>query len=116
VDARVGGQYRVVMRAHTGSEIVYVHGTFLEISPPTRLVFTHTFERRSSHAPLAEVGLDALHTRVTVVLHARGDVTEVVLVQEKIPTMDAEQMLRLGWLGILEKLAGYLGRARNDAC
>jgi uncharacterized protein YndB with AHSA1/START domain len=115
VDARMGGKYRVVMRSHTGSDVVYVHGTYLEISPPTRLVFTHTFERRSSYAPLAEVGLGALRTRVTVIFQPRGDVTEVVLLQEKLSTADAEQMLRLGWEGILGKLAGYLGGAPDDA-
>jgi uncharacterized protein YndB with AHSA1/START domain len=114
VEARVGGRYRVVMRDHTGSEFVHVQGTYLEISPSTRLVFTHTFERRSSYAPLAEVGLEALHTRVTVEFHARGDATEVILVQEKIPTAPAEQMLRLGWSGILDKLAAYLRRLGDD--
>jgi len=114
VDARVGGEYRVVMRALADAHIVSVHGIYQEITPPTKLVFTHTFERQSSDTPFAAAGLAGHDTLVTVELHAQGDVTELVLVQEQIPTT-AEQMLQAGWRGILDALAGYLNRANGDA-
>lgn len=114
VNAEVGGEYHVVMRALTDAHIVAVRGVYREITPPAKLVFTHTFESRSSDPRFAAAGLIGHHTLVTVELHARGDVTELVLVQEQIPTAEAEQVLQAGWHGILETLARYLTRAGGD--
>jgi uncharacterized protein YndB with AHSA1/START domain len=106
-DARVGGEYRVVMRSQSGADTVYVRGVYREINPPHRLVFTHTFESRGGSAPFAHAGLVGHETLVTVELTAKGDKTELVLVQERIPSADAETMLRGGWEGILDKLVRH---------
>lgn len=108
VDARVGGRYSVVMRSHAGSDTVYVRGVFREISRPHRLVFTHMFEYRGSSAPFASVGLAGHETLVTVEFIARGARTELVLMQEQIPSPGAEHMLQVGWQGILANLARYV--------
>lgn len=110
-DVRVGGRYSLVMRALTGSAAVYVHGFFQEIVPPHRLVFTHMFERREGGELFEPVGLAGHQTLVTVEFKAHGSGTELVLVQEAIPTPVAEEMLEIGWRGILDNLAAYLGRA-----
>jgi uncharacterized protein YndB with AHSA1/START domain len=109
-DVRVGGRYSLVMRAQDGPETVYVHGTYKEIDPPNRLVFTHVFERRGGGALFVPAGLADHQTQVTVEFSSHRDGTELVLVQEKIPTSAAEELLEFGWQGILHKLAGYLGR------
>ncbi len=114
VDARVGGRYSMVLRSQTDPYVVYEHGVYREITPPTRLVFTHTFEDRSTYPPLAAVGVAGHETLVTVELRSQGDVTELVLVQEQIPTSAAEEMLRGGWQSVLEKLARYVERASGD--
>src|SRR5262249_53162413 len=44
VDLRVGGRLRLVMRSPTGDEFGG-GGEYLEITPPTRLVFTWTWDR-----------------------------------------------------------------------
>jgi uncharacterized protein YndB with AHSA1/START domain len=113
VDARVGGQYSVMMRSHTGSDTVYVSGVYQEISRPHRLVFTHMFQHRGSSAPFARVGLAGHETLITVEIIGRGATTELILVQEQIPTPDAEQMLQLGWQGILVHLARHLERVQR---
>ncbi len=110
VDARVGGWYSVVMRSHAGSDTVYVRGVYREISPPRKLVFTHMFEHRGSRAPFDRVGLAGHETLVTVEFIARGGTTELILVQEQIPTPEAEQMLQVGWQGILANLTRHLAR------
>jgi uncharacterized protein YndB with AHSA1/START domain len=110
-EAQVGGWYRLVMRSQTGSDTVYVHGTYQEISPPSRLVFTHTFARFEGAPQVAPAGLTGHQTLVTVVFRAHGEATEVVLVQEPIPSAAAEQALQHGWQEILDKLASYLARA-----
>lgn len=115
-DVRVGGRYSLAMRSHSGSETVYVYGSYKEISPPTKLVFTHAFERRGGGALFAPVGLADHRTLVTVEFRACAGGTELVLVQEEIPTPAAGELLETGWRGIFDKLAGYLGRiAGRDA-
>jgi len=42
IDLRVGGRWRFVNR-HPKGEVAF-HGEYLEISPPTRIVFTEIFE------------------------------------------------------------------------
>jgi uncharacterized protein YndB with AHSA1/START domain len=113
VDARVGGRYSVMMRSHTGSDTVYVSGVYREISRPHRLVFTHMFEHRGSSAPFARLGLAGHETLVTVEFIGRGATTELIVVQEQVPTPDAEQLLHLGWQGILAKLARHLERVQR---
>jgi uncharacterized protein YndB with AHSA1/START domain len=119
VDARPGGAYRIVMRSQAGGETVSVRGIYREVSPPHRLVFTHSFEGRGDSAPFGRAGLVGHETLVTVQLTARGDKTVMVLVQERIPSADAETMLRSGWSGILDKLGRHVaqrgGRAAHPA-
>jgi uncharacterized protein YndB with AHSA1/START domain len=107
VDARVGGSYRLTMRAVADARIVSIHGVYQEITPPTKLVFTHRFEQLGGGS-LAAVGLTAQHTLVSVELVPHGEGTELVLVQEKIPTVEAQGILSAGWHGILDKLARYM--------
>jgi uncharacterized protein YndB with AHSA1/START domain len=113
-DARVGGQYRLVMRAQTGSDTVYVEGHYREITPPSKLVFTHTFARQEGGTQFAAVGLTGHQTLVTVVLTAQGEATLLELVQEPIPSAAADQTLLYGWQGILDKLALYVARAGSQ--
>src|SRR5262245_57729728 len=110
VDARVGGQYSLVMRSQTDSHVVYVRGLYREITPPTKLVFTHVFEAGSTYPPFAAAGLIGHETLVTVELYPERDGTELVLVQEQLPTPAADELVRIGWQGIFEKLAGYVGK------
>lgn len=109
VDARVGGHYSLVMRSETGSDTVYVRGVYREISPPSKLVFTHMFERRGDSAPFSRVGLAGHETLVTVEFKVFEGGTELTLVQERIPTQAAEELVQVGWQGILDKLKRYVG-------
>ncbi len=110
-DVRVGGRYSLVMRSKSGSETVYVRGFYQDISPPKKIVFTHVFEKRSGGAMFARARLADHQTLVTVEFKAHEGATELILVQEKIPTPAAEDLVQIGWQGILDKLAGYVGRA-----
>jgi uncharacterized protein YndB with AHSA1/START domain len=42
-DVRAGGSYRYVIRIPTGQEMAF-RGQYLEVTPPSRLVFTQLFE------------------------------------------------------------------------
>jgi len=110
-DPQVGGEFRVTMRSLSGPDTVYIRGIYLEISPPHRIRFTHSFEARGSSAFFARAGLVGHRTVVTVEFAARTGGTELTLTQEEIPSLDAERMLRGGWEGIFDNLDRHVSCA-----
>lgn len=92
-EARVGGRYRVVMQPDDGGAPSIAYGTYREVVPPERLVFTWHWE----HQPV--------ETLVTVELHDLGTETEVVLVHEQFPDTGARDRHNQGWASSLEHLA-----------
>ena len=103
VDLRVGGQYRVEMHLPSGS-IVEHSGVYLEIIPPTRLVFSWIFQGEDCHGAQTEI----IETRVTINLSALDDGrTELYLLHEGLPTQKARNAHRYGWNGCLDGLHQY---------
>ncbi len=94
VDLRVGGRYRLGMKAPDQELPYVVGGTYRAIHRPARLVYTWVWE-----------GTDGPETLVTVEFRDRGSVTEVVLTHE--PFADAADRDRhsAGWNGCLDRLA-----------
>jgi uncharacterized protein YndB with AHSA1/START domain len=74
-DVRVGGKYRYVLK-HEQSEIAF-NGKYVEITPYTRLVYTHVFEMY----PDAEM-------MITATFEDRGDQTHMIS-HEVYPTAEA---------------------------
>jgi len=97
VDLRVGGAYRLANRFPDG-RIIWITGTFEEIDPPRRLMYTWRIDPAS--AP----------ERVTVQFESRGDVTEVIVTHERIMSEAAREEHAHGWNGCLDGLAKYAGR------
>jgi uncharacterized protein YndB with AHSA1/START domain len=66
IDLRVGGGWRFVNR-HPNGEVTF-YGTYREISPPTRLVYTEIFADYPDTESLVTnvLGIDAGKTRLTV--------------------------------------------------
>jgi uncharacterized protein YndB with AHSA1/START domain len=100
LDVRVGGQFRIVMR-DAAKDLLHT-GTYREINPPQRLVFTW----RSS-------GTYDQETLVTVELHPRGNNTELVLTHEQLPDASSAGKHEEGWQGVVRKLAVYLSAAKE---
>jgi uncharacterized protein YndB with AHSA1/START domain len=75
-DVRPGGEYRYVTRY--GDQEAAFSGTYDEVEPPTRLVYSQVFE------PMADAGAAV----VTVTFEARGDRTHVVS-HELYPSAEA---------------------------
>jgi glutathione S-transferase len=100
IDPRVGGRYRLTMLHRTG-EASTVNGTYEEIAPPDRIVFTWKWETEPMGA-LPE-------TLVTVTFAERqgeqGAETEVQLLHSGFPAPEARQAHDAGWQGCLNKLA-----------
>ena len=97
VDLRAGGRYRVEMQAPDGS-VRRVVGTYQEVDPPRRLVYTW----RGEDAP------ETLASVITVEFHDRGGHTEVDLTHVCCQSDETDAQRSDGWTRAFEKLAGTL--------
>jgi len=97
LNLRVGGGYRLEMH-HKGGNIHILRGTYQEILPPERLVFTWNWERPD--APLDSV--------VTVEFLERAGSTEVVISHRNLPDAESRAKHTEGWAGCLGQLQQYL--------
>ncbi len=94
VDPRVGGSFRIVMRHPNGDADHW--GEYLVIDPPSKLEFTWISS-----------ATDRQPTIVTVELHDRGGITELVLTHRRLPASQSGSH-RNGWTDIVQKLAATL--------
>ena len=85
-DLRVGGGFTITMQVE--DEAYTAVGTYKEIDTPNRLVYTWDW-KEESHS----VG----ETTVTVEFEARGDATEIVLMHEGFPAVEAKEGHEQGW-------------------
>lgn len=97
LDLRPGGRYRVEMLL--ADKIHRVGGTYREIRPPEKLVFTWKWENEPAHAG---------ETLVTVELFDRGGSTELVLTHERFADEASRNEHDKGWAGCLERLERFV--------
>jgi uncharacterized protein YndB with AHSA1/START domain len=95
VDLRVGGRYRITMQAPDGDIMAMVGGTYYEVHPPEKLVFSWTWE-----APQP----DTSETLVTVELREVQGETEIIIVHEYFPDPTDQEGHTIGWNCSLERL------------
>lgn len=91
-DVRVGGRYRIVMRAPDGEEH-HVSGVYREVVPNEKLVFTWAWRSTPERESL-----------VTVTLRAVGAGTELTLTHEQFFDEEARDKHGQGWNGCLARL------------
>jgi uncharacterized protein YndB with AHSA1/START domain len=102
IDARPGGTFRVEMKSPV-APTVRAAGTYLEVLPPERLVFTLTWDG---------FPFDAGETLVTVEFVARGEMTEVALIHERQPSRLVHVAHWMGWRACLRRLEHRLATGR----
>ena len=93
VDLRVGGRYRIHMREPDGNAH-RVFGTYREVDPPRRLVYTWSWEDDP----------EVKDSVVTVEFRHLGGSTEVVLRHEGFPSSERRDRHLSGWGACLEQL------------
>jgi uncharacterized protein YndB with AHSA1/START domain len=87
------------MRRVEGGDPVYVHGRFLEICEPEKLVYTWKWEN----------ALDEMQeTRVTVTFADAAGATELELTHEALPQITICLLHRAGWLEAWQRLTRIL--------
>ena len=92
--------WRTVMRGLESGNLFPVRGDFVEVSAPTRLVFTHGWEDENGAVPVM--------TRVTVTLAPDGDGTKLIFLQEGLSSAASREGHLDGWSQVLDNLAGYI--------
>jgi len=101
MDVRVGGSYRLCMRASSGWEH-YTHGVYREIVPAERIVWTSVFE---------DVPGSEILTTVTFAEHEGK--TKLTVHQTYSFESDATRGAPQGWTETLEHLAAYVAKNLN---
>jgi uncharacterized protein YndB with AHSA1/START domain len=102
LDLRVGGNYRFGMQPPDG-DLFHLSGEFLEIAPPSRVVYTFRWD---------EPDPEDRETVVTLSLAAVGEATDVALSQGEFASQGRLELHRDGWTDGFEKLRELLARSR----
>lgn len=95
LDARVGGKHRMSFRDFTNGGGHAFGGTYRELVPGKRLVYTDTFDDPNLPGEMT----------VTVVLKAVSCGTDVTIEQQGVPDVIPPDACYLGWQQSLRKLA-----------
>lgn len=101
-DVRVGGRFRAEMS--DGSETHTVLGTYREVVPGQRLVFSHQWQER-----------DAVQTLVTVEFADRDGGTLVSLTHEGFRNRESVQGHEAGWESTFDSLQAFLSESPRGA-
>ncbi len=91
-DARIGGRFRIVMRAPDGEEHD-VSGAYREVVPNEKLVFTWAWRSTPERESL-----------VTVLIRPDGEGTSLTLTHERFFDEPARDRHREGWTLVLDTL------------
>ncbi len=95
LDAKVGGRHRMSFRNFTTGGSHAFGGTYREIVPGERLVYTDSFDDPNLPGEMT----------VTVTLKAVSVGTEITIEQQGIPDVIPREACYLGWQESLRKLA-----------
>ena len=111
MDFRVGGKYQYCMRSPEGQEF-YSTGTYREITPLEKIVWTDSFADEKGNAVPAEhygMGKDfPFELLVTLTFEDFEGKTKFTLRHEGIPAGEMHDMTSGGWNESLDKLADSL--------
>jgi uncharacterized protein YndB with AHSA1/START domain len=101
VDLKVGGRYRLGMKAPGDNPLLVVGGVYQEIVHPERLVFTWRWESGDPDEP---------ETLVTVEFQERDGVTDVMLKHELFHDVAQRDKHGEGWAGCFANLVRLINR------
>lgn len=101
VDLKVGGRYRLGMKAAGDNPLLVVGGVYQEIVRPQKLVFTWRWENGDPNEP---------ETLVTVEFFENNGLTDVLLKHELFTDIAQRDKHAEGWQGCLNKLEQLINK------
>ncbi|MBC8066200.1 MAG: SRPBCC domain-containing protein [Chlorobia bacterium] len=98
VDLRVGGVWRSGMRSPEGIDYV-MRGTYRELVPPDRLVFTHSWEddKEAGHEP-------GLETLISITLSEFDGITTMTFHVDGLTSDESRDGQKQGWSEAFDNL------------
>ncbi len=115
LDVRPGGRYRISVHPSPDLPAADIVGTYLEVVPPERLVYTFGWELPALDdlGGLADLedrdrrleNLKDLNSLVTVRFRDLGGSTEVSITHERLATQGLRAFHIFGWESVLDNLA-----------
>jgi uncharacterized protein YndB with AHSA1/START domain len=105
VDLRVGGKFRIQLKTADG-EYFTAAGTYLEVRPFDRLVYTWDWEKDGAGTEFGE--LEGKETQLTVEFRAEGSRTKLVLTHEKLDTVERRDRHVTGWTRWVDSMAKFI--------
>ena len=103
IDLQVGGKYLIVLQPPAGETIKHF-GEYVEITSPTRLVFTWTLQNQACQGSTDQFA----DTLVTLDFKRVGQSTEIQLSHERLPGKDAYSGHKFGWESSFDCLEALL--------
>lgn len=94
MDLRVGGKWYVIMTG-PGGQRHHAFGTYREIRPPERLVYTHAWKTDERITP---------ETLLTVEFYEEADATRIVMTQVGFESQSMRDGHREGWTSCFDQL------------
>lgn len=94
-DLTIGGQYKICMTTDPDGDVVTVHGSFREIDPNKKLVYTWSSD--SSEYPASD-------TLISVEFISRGSATEIVLEHINFALEKSVEGHAIGWTAAFNKI------------
>lgn len=104
MDAKVGGRHRMSFRNFTTGQSHSFGGTYVDLVPGERLVYTDSFYDPNLPGEM----------RVTITLKAVSMGTEINIEQEGVPDIIPPDACYLGWQDSLHKLAKLVEPEINE--
>ncbi|GAA5541754.1 SRPBCC family protein [Brucella sp. NBRC 113783] len=104
LDAKAGGSHKMSFRNFTTGHSHSFGGTYLEVVPGERLVYTDKFDDPNLPGEM----------KVTVALKAVSVGTEISITQEGVPDIIPTEACYLGWQDSLHKLAKLVQPEINE--
>ena len=111
MDLKVGGKYLWCMRSREGKDY-WVTGTYREIVPPEKLVFTDSFaDEKGNIVPASYYEMAGewdMELLVTVLLEEQDGKTKLILHQVGLPAGEMTNLTHQGWDETFDKLAASI--------
>jgi uncharacterized protein YndB with AHSA1/START domain len=105
-DLQVDGRFRIQLKNKEDGEFFTAVGTYLEVKPIERLVYSWDWEKDGAGTEFGEV--EGYDTQVTVEFHPNGKLTRLVLTHEKFVSPQRRDNHEKGWQTWLGRLAKFV--------